>query len=203
MSETTPSPRPEPAVAGLRLRPPGSRPNLPDGADPSPSESPSRPAEEEAAAEIPSLSDGPGSSDGYERDEFGSTSTTESSSPTSTSRRSSPPLVDPALFADDIAEMIGSLAQAANGRYGEGTELYLTTPAEERGIGEPIAGMLARRIPKTIAGRGDDPDLVDALRAGATLFRYAVRQVRMRLELRRKARSAASPVDDALAGSAS
>lgn len=204
MSETKSSPRPEPPAVGLRLKAPGSRPSLPGDADqppPSRSDSPSspNPTTGEAAAEIPSLNDGPGFSDDFEGDELGSTTTGTTSSRTST-RRSAPPLVDPKLFADDIAQMVGSLAQAANGRYGEGTELYLTTPDEERGIGEPVAGMLARRIPSALAGRGDDPDLADALRAAATLARYVMRQVRMRLELRRQARGAASPVDDALNG---
>lgn len=153
-------------------------------------------------AEIPSLPlDGDSSAD-YDSDEPWST-TTGTSSRTSTSRRSAPAMVDPALFADDLAEMVGGLAQAANSRFADGTELYLTTADEERGIGEPLAGMLARRIPAALAGRGDDPDLADALRAGATLFRYVVRQVRMRLELRRQTHGATTHVDDALAGSAS
>lgn len=201
MSETNPSPPPEQPAPGLRLKAPGSKPNHPEPDDPTRSEpnptSPSRPtAEEGIGAEIPSLSSLDEDSSADYDDPSGRRTTESSSSTTSTSRR--PAMVDPALFADDLAQMVGGLAQAANSKFADGTELYLTTDDEERGIGEPLAGMLARRIPAAILGRGDDPDLADALRAVITVCRYTTRQIRMRLDLRRQARGATTPVDDAL-----
>lgn len=207
MSETTPSPRPGAPEAGLLLKPPGStRQPRPDMASPTTerpaSSMPSGPDLPPPASgrTIPPGSEELGSPAGYtDGPPDASSPETASSSPTSTSRRR-PPLVDPDLFADDFAQAVGALGQMANERFAPaGSAAWLTTQDEERGVGEPAARMLSRRLPDVLARLiGSGPDAEDAVQAALTLGRYAVRQFRLRMEERRRRRAAATPVDEKL-----
>lgn len=196
MSETTPSPRPEQLASGLLLRPPGSPPSPPADAPspPPPSPSPNPHPNPPPSPPPPSLDD-EDFSDDFEP--APPSAARRTSSRTSTDR---PLLVDPKLFAEDFAQLVGALGQAANLRLAPtGTPLYLTTEEEQAGVGEPLANMLARRIPADLVG-GGAPDTADAIRAGITLVRYTVRQVRLRLELRRQAKTRADSLEGQLQG---
>lgn len=219
MPEPTPSPRPGGPEPGVVLNPPGSsRPSPPATGDPSttadprspstPSRGPSPSPSLKAAAADPSppaTVSGEDSEDFYDEEPSSGSTTAETSSPTSTEPppwKRPPPLVDPRLFAADIAQAVGALGQAANDKFGPpGSDAWLTTPEEEHGVGDPAARMLARRVPDVLAKViGSGPDAEDAVQAAITLARYAVRQFRLRMELRRQRRAAASPVDAQLNG---
>lgn len=209
MSETPPSPRPGGPEPPLLLRAPGSRPSLPAD-DPTPSPDPLSPSPSSETSPQQLDPTAPTSSLGGSWDGSGpgeaersTSSTRRSSSPTSTDGAQGELLgVDPTLIAEKLTDAVGAAAQLANDRFAPGTDLYLTLPPEERGLAEPLANAIARRIPRYLLGGAGKNDAEDAIAAAMTLGSYLMRQVRLRLEYRRRRRAAQSPVDASLNGDA-
>lgn len=66
--------------------------------------------------------------------------------------------------------------------------LYLTDEDDAAAIGEPLAGIVARRVPD-VPGAGN-PDVADAIAAAVGLLVFGLKQLTLKLELRKARRAA-------------
>lgn len=204
---TTPSQPPEseqPPNAprpGVRMRAPGAAPSLPEevseprpttGEGIHPEEQLAPPAPTPDQAETPPPTRRKGRLQRVREAVESSAGQRQPSDPSetipSTKGRTRPPpidrpkLIDKAELAGDLTNLFQAAGEKANERLAPGTPLYIAADAEARGVAEPVASILDRHLPNAVR----DPDARDAFAAAITLVRYAVRQIRLRAEIRRR-----------------
>lgn len=99
-------------------------------------------------------------------------------------------LRDMPQLRDGIAQAVHAVGDELNDRVAPGTDLFLTDPADEQGLAEPVSRLILRRMPADLAA-ASNPDFADVIAAGIVLARYAVKQLNVMRALRRQARAAA------------
>lgn len=218
MAETTASPQPsepppDPAPRPeLRLRPPGApqfhpaAPPEPEATEqlleqtpPAPPEPQQQPATSRRAARRRRAADSGIGSEASPGPEPAAKTTTSSSTGSSEPKpppERAPAFVEPVQLTRDLTELLLTAGESANDRFApEGTPMFLADRAEAEGIARPAARVISRHTPAGLGGPGN-PDLADAVAAGITLVRYAVRQIRLWYEIKRlHAGDATSPAN--------
>lgn len=190
---------------GVRIRPPGAAPRLPDpdaneqrhSADDPSSPSPTSPPAADSQPDKPKAtrrekaaagdsSDGRGS-----RSQAGPTTATTSTTGSTDPRdggpeRELPPpvFVEPTQLAADLAGLLLAASEQANDKFAPETPLLLADEHEAIGVARPAARIIVRHMPAGMGGPGN-PDLADAVSAAITLFRYGLRQLRLFHAIRR------------------